>query len=44
MSCAKIGSSPLAVEKSVAKKSRSIVERIIGVRNTKRSPSTANAG
>src|SRR5512147_2314566 len=41
MSCAKIGSSAVADEKNVAKKSRSIVERIRGDRNTKRNPSTA---
>ena len=41
MSCAKIGSSAVADEKNVAKKSRSIVERISGDRKTKRSPSRA---
>src|SRR5256885_7609377 len=41
MSCAKIGSSAVADEKKVAKKSRSIVERIKGDRKTKRRPSSA---
>src|SRR5438874_1618587 len=41
MSCAKIGSSAVADEKKVAKKSSSIVDRINGDRNTKRSPSSA---
>src|SRR5881409_267655 len=41
MSCAKIGSSAVADEKNVAKKSRSIVERISGDRKTNRSPSSA---
>src|SRR5438309_4119524 len=41
MSCAKIGSSAVADEKNVAKKSSSIVERISGDRKTKRSPSSA---
>src|ERR1043165_7062614 len=41
MSCAKIGSSAVADEKNVAKKSRSIVDRMSGERNTKRNPSTA---
>ena len=41
MSCAKIGSSAVADEKNVAKKSSSIVERMSGDRNTKRSPSSA---
>src|SRR5947209_12608238 len=41
MSCAKIGSSAVADEKNVAKKSSSIVDRINGERNTKRSPSSA---
>ena len=39
MSCAKIGSSAVADEKNVAKKSSSIVERMIGLAKTKRSPS-----
>ena len=39
MSCAKMGSSAVADEKNVAKKSSSIVERMIGFANTKRSPS-----
>ena len=39
MSCAKIGRSAVADEKKVAKKSSSIVDRIIGERNTKRRPS-----
>ena len=39
MSCAKIGSSAVADEKNVAKKSSSIVERMIGAANTNRSPS-----
>src|SRR5690348_4419643 len=38
MSCAKIGSSAVADEKNVAKKSSSIVDRIMGERKTKRSP------
>src|SRR5690242_6388903 len=41
MSCAKIGSSAVADEKNVAKKSSSIVERMIGERKTKRRPSSA---
>ena len=41
MSCAKIGSSAVADAKNVAKKSSSIVERIIGERKTKRRPSRA---
>src|SRR5262245_43618753 len=41
MSCAKIGRSAVADEKNVAKKSSSIVDRISGERNTKRSPSSA---
>jgi hypothetical protein len=41
MSCAKIGSSAVADEKNVAKKSSSIVDRISGERKTKRSPSIA---
>src|SRR5881628_376706 len=41
MSCAKIGSSAVADEKNVAKKSRSIVDRMSGERNTNRSPSSA---
>jgi len=41
MSCAKIGSSAVADEKNVAKKSSSIVERISGDRKTKRNPSSA---
>ena len=41
MSCAKIGSSAVADEKKVAKKSSSIVDRISGWRNTNRSPSSA---
>ena len=39
MSCAKIGSSAVADEKNVAKKSSSIVERMIGDENTKPKPS-----
>src|SRR2546422_11776679 len=41
MSCAKIGSSAVADAKNVAKKSSNIVDRMIGERNTKRSPSSA---
>src|SRR6266850_7285962 len=41
MSWAKIGRSAVADEKNVAKKSRSIVERMSGDRKTKRSPSSA---
>ena len=41
MSCAKIGSSAVADEKNVAKKSSSIVDRMSGDRNTNRSPSSA---
>ncbi len=41
MSCAKIGSSAVADEKKVAKKSSSMVERISGDRKTNRSPSSA---
>ena len=41
MSCAKIGSSAVADEKNVAKKSSSIVDRISGERKTNRSPSIA---
>ena len=41
MSCAKIGSSAVADEKNVAKKSSSIVERMSGERNTNCSPSSA---
>ena len=41
MSCAKIGSSAVADEKNVAKKSSSIVDRMSGERNTNRSPSIA---
>ena len=41
MSCAKIGSSAVADEKNVAKKSSSIVDRISGERKTNRSPSSA---
>ena len=43
MSCAKIGSSAVADEKNVAKKSSSIVDRISGERKTNRSPSSAAA-
>src|SRR5688572_4974669 len=39
MSCAKIGSSAVADEKKVAKKSSSMVERMIGDENTKPNPS-----
>jgi len=39
MSCAKIGSKAVADEKNVAKKSSSIVERMIGFANTNRNPS-----
>ena len=38
MSCAKIGSSAVADEKNVAKKSSSIVERMSGDENTKPQP------
>ncbi len=41
MSCAKIGRSAVADEKNVAKKSRSMVDRMSGERNTKRRPSSA---
>src|SRR6267142_5369831 len=41
MSCAKIGSSAVADEKNVAKKSSSIVDRMSGERNTNRRPSSA---
>src|SRR5258707_15718652 len=41
MSCAKIGSSAVADEKNVAKKSSSIVDRMSGDRKTKRRPSSA---
>src|ERR1700730_833252 len=41
MSWAKIGSNAVADEKNVAKKSRSIVDRINGDLKTKRSPSSA---
>ena len=39
MSCAKIGSSAVADEKNVAKKSSSIVERMMGSAKTKPRPS-----
>ena len=41
MSCAKIGSSAVADEKNVAKKSSNMVERIMGDEKTNRSPSPA---
>ena len=43
MSCANIGRSAVADEKNVAKKSTSIVPRIIGEVKTKRRPSFAAA-
>src|SRR6185436_8478421 len=41
MSCAKMGSSAVADEKNVAKKSSSIVDRISGDLKTNRKPSSA---